>query len=446
MLIITRVRFIYIISIALSLGFITGAGIRMLTSSKRQQTTTIEEQFEFLELPDSQNEVRLELKKEKEKESSFIDWNIPSRSPVYYQISNIGKEIIYPKIIINDKNWSNIKDLVKSIINEQMTDKQKAISIWQFVVENRVRDFPSSEYSEEYEPIKYFNIWGYGYCDDSADAVAIMSKVAGLETRVVQIEGFHSLAEIFYEGGWHMFDADGEVYYEKPDGIIANVDEILKDNSILKSRSSLIYPKEEVLKHYSIKNDVSVFDNVAELLKNVKEIKYTLRPGEEIRFYFDYKGKYFQNIFNPFLTNPERTEAPHTYTNGFLVTKNIDAVMDRGIISIKLPYPILGSYIKSKTLCQTETALFFSKNKIDWERIAYQCKDDIVDLSVLLPTRSGKPIYNYYLSINQGVEKNFSILTQFQIAPLSLPKFQLGPNKISIDKESKDSVEIVLGF
>jgi hypothetical protein len=76
------------------------------------------------------------------------------------------------------------------------------------------------------DPIKMFNVYGYSLCSVFASHVAAMAREVGLTARNQTIVR-HCVAEIFYEGGWHMLDASLVNYFPKADGKLASVDEII---------------------------------------------------------------------------------------------------------------------------------------------------------------------------------------------------------------------------
>jgi hypothetical protein len=125
---------------------------------------------------------------------------------------------------------SSIEDWQRSFIKPGMTDQQKALAVWESVVKFRHQDVPPNEYlqNEEnvHDPIKTFNVYGYGMCCCAASNVEALARCAGLPARG-RIINTHSVPEIFWEGRWHMLDGSLINYFPKPDGQPAGVDEII---------------------------------------------------------------------------------------------------------------------------------------------------------------------------------------------------------------------------
>jgi hypothetical protein len=135
--------------------------------------------------------------------------------------------------VVSDKvlDVSSVEAWAKSYIKPGMTDREKAIAVWKSVVAHQHQNSPPVEYLHSpenamYDPIKMFNVYGYGLCSVHACHMAAMARAAGLVARNQSIQR-HCVAEVFFEGEWHMLDASLVNYFPKPDGKIASVDEII---------------------------------------------------------------------------------------------------------------------------------------------------------------------------------------------------------------------------
>src|SRR4051812_17952901 len=139
--------------------------------------------------------------------------------------------------VISDKvpDVSSIEAWKKSFIREGMSDREKALAVWKSVVSFQHQNAPPAEYLQSPEnavldPIKMFNVYGYSLCSVFAGNVAGLSREAGLTARNQTVVR-HCVAEIHYEGEWHMLDASLVNYFPKPDGKLASVDEIIAATS-----------------------------------------------------------------------------------------------------------------------------------------------------------------------------------------------------------------------
>jgi hypothetical protein len=119
-----------------------------------------------------------------------------------------------------------------SVIKEGMSDQQKAMAVWQSVVKFRHQENPPDEYLESannvHDPIKSFNVYGYGMCCCASANVQALARAAGLEARGWGIIA-HSVPEVKWGGSWHLLDASLITYFPKSDGQPAGVTEIAEN-------------------------------------------------------------------------------------------------------------------------------------------------------------------------------------------------------------------------
>jgi len=133
--------------------------------------------------------------------------------------------------VLSDKvaDVSSLEAWKKSFLNEKMSDSEKAIAIWKSAVTFTFDCSPPQEMLEDEncvrDPIKAFNVYGYGLCSDMAGQVEALARYAGFQARGWALQG-HSVPEVFYENGWHLIDAAYIDYWPKADGKLAGIEEI----------------------------------------------------------------------------------------------------------------------------------------------------------------------------------------------------------------------------
>jgi hypothetical protein len=143
--------------------------------------------------------------------------------------------------VLSDKvpDVSSLEAWKKSFIKEGMSDKEKALAVFNTEVTFQQADAPPNEYLQRedavLDPIKLFNVYGYTLCSVSSANVMCLARYVGLPARCFTIQA-HVVPEIFYEGGWHMFDADLIEYFPKADGTIASLKEIVDEVSQWKAK------------------------------------------------------------------------------------------------------------------------------------------------------------------------------------------------------------------
>src|SRR5207248_7653942 len=133
--------------------------------------------------------------------------------------------------VLSDKieDVSSMEAWKKSFIKDGMTDEQKAMAVWTTVVKFRQQDTPPDEFLVDgnvHDPIKTFNVYGYGMCCCASSNIEALARYAGLPARG-RIINTHSVPEVYWDGAWHLLDASLITYFPKPDGKLAGVDEII---------------------------------------------------------------------------------------------------------------------------------------------------------------------------------------------------------------------------
>lgn len=154
--------------------------------------------------------------------------------PWRLMIKNSGDRRV--RVNLRDKglpDLSSVKAMVESVVSFDMSDEEKAIALWEFLKDNRYHYYPSQEDHEPHDPVRLVNVYGYGFCDDASVAFMVLCEEADLLARSVGLTG-HVVAEVYYDGGWHMFDVDHEIYYVSDNGKILSVDELSKDPGPIK--------------------------------------------------------------------------------------------------------------------------------------------------------------------------------------------------------------------
>src|SRR5271154_2724039 len=92
-------------------------------------------------------------------------------------------------LVLSDKveDVSSMEAWKKSFIKEGMTDEQKALAIWRTVVKFRHQDAPPKEFlqaeDDVHDPIKSFNVYGYGMCSCALSNISALSRSVGLQSR-----------------------------------------------------------------------------------------------------------------------------------------------------------------------------------------------------------------------------------------------------------------------
>ena len=134
--------------------------------------------------------------------------------------------------VLSDKidDVTTVENIVKSFVKPGMSDQKRAEALWRAVVKYRHQTTPPNEHLagdwEAHDPVKIFNVYGYCMCCCCSAMVEALNREDGRETRGRILNG-HSVPEVWYKNGWHMFDGSLLTYFPRPgDGVAASVDEI----------------------------------------------------------------------------------------------------------------------------------------------------------------------------------------------------------------------------
>ena len=155
--------------------------------------------------------------------------------------------------VVSDKvaDVSDLASWKKAYIKEGMSDRDKALAIWECMVSHQFQDSPPHEFLNNegavQDAFKMMNVYGYSYCGVVANEITSLAREVGLKARINTISG-HVVPEIWWEDGWHMLDAslinffvfkdqpadavNGKfskalTNYKVPNGKIASIEEVM---------------------------------------------------------------------------------------------------------------------------------------------------------------------------------------------------------------------------
>jgi hypothetical protein len=134
--------------------------------------------------------------------------------------------------VLSDKidDVTTVENIVKSFAKPGMSDQDRAKGLWKAIIRYRHQTTPPNEHLagdwEAHDPVKIFNVYGYCMCCCCSALVEALNREDGREAQGRILNG-HSVPEVRYRNGWHMFDGSLINYFPRPeDGIIASVDEV----------------------------------------------------------------------------------------------------------------------------------------------------------------------------------------------------------------------------
>jgi len=112
--------------------------------------------------------------------------------------------------------------------------------IWRFVRDNVYHAPAVAEQGWLLGTWPTLNSFGWGFCANVSAVFRQIAEAAGYEARIWELTG-HVVPEIRIGTEWHMYDPDLAVYYHKPDGTVASVEELAANPALVSSPHSPIF-------------------------------------------------------------------------------------------------------------------------------------------------------------------------------------------------------------
>jgi hypothetical protein len=396
-------------------------------------------------------------------------------------IRNVGDDLVVnAQLTVNGKKrWFTTGDILKEVLDAEMTDREKAIALWSFLKDNRYHDQPAHNDIETHDPVRYLNVYGYGFCDDSATNFMALAEAAGLNARVWGLSG-HVVPEAFFDGGWHMLDPDGEIYYLDDDSEnISSVKTLEQRPDIIRRYPSPFYTDADMLvRIYTTTDDNRISEWYRDKSETVHRMDYVLRPGESISRSWDNRGLYFSSrylgeprrygngrfTFEPVFSDSlyrkgTQVKSLKTQRMDGAVALSVAASAKRGtiVVPIASPYPVLSG----KVLVSGEVGtggrldIQFSEDGGEWSSILTESDAGTFETEVstrpFLRNGHGSPVYSYRLkfALRRPCRiDHVSIESDFQHAPQALPELIAGSNRVMYSDETKGgrAVQIIFRF
>jgi hypothetical protein len=239
----------------------------------------------------------------------------------------LGAQAYSPKVLMKGQvDSSDLRTLADGIVSQAHagTPREKAEAIWRFFLTDGRYVRPGFWYhlggwsyeeptGEVLDALKLLNSYGFGLCYQIAPLLEAVYEAAGFEDARVWFLTGHTVAEVFYDGGYHYFDADMMGYTPvgkgKPKSLpVASVREIAADGSLILGKlhdgapegvDDPWYPAD--VKDRAMPDLVSVFTSTADnwlfpfqRYSQGHRMEFVLRPGERmIRYFGSEEGRFY---------------------------------------------------------------------------------------------------------------------------------------------------------
>jgi hypothetical protein len=412
------------------------------------------------------------------------DWISLYQPNISLKVENVSQVMVAnPKVIVNGKrNWDTVDNILNEILDDTMSNKEKALAIWYFVKEHFYHALPPEDWTEEvHNPVKFLNVYGYGFCGDVAFVTMALWERAGLPSRIWNLVG-HTVPGVWYDGEYHMLDPDVDTFYLLPDNeTIASVEQVGYDHYLAKRThhygrfvngplADLMLTDQNVASLYG-HNDVAFYG----LGYPDHTMGFTLRPHESLEWRWDNIGKYHDlvdDIAPPsFFSNGKMTYEPDLDDNvyrEFLDTEqNIHSVADDGqlpklhlggngesgqiTLKVESPYAIVGGTVVGefyRSSPEDMINIYVSFDHQAWQKVWSADQGGVFThsegLDGYIAPFSTTAKYAYWVkfefeSASSATSVGLNSLrleTDVQMAPLSLPALELGLNTVVYSDET----------
>jgi hypothetical protein len=151
------------------------------------------------------------------------------------------------------------------------------------------------------DPVKLLNVYGWAICGQMSAILYNIYRAAGFPARQIGVPG-HCLCEVFYDGRWHILDADMWTWFRTPEGHIASAYELAKNADALilhnPRKSDPCNLPDRTLEGYAemYRTTETVEDHVRDILPHWSDRGHTmdfrLRPGETLIRSQTHQGRY----------------------------------------------------------------------------------------------------------------------------------------------------------
>ncbi|MCA9146600.1 MAG: transglutaminase domain-containing protein [Planctomycetales bacterium] len=356
--------------------------------------------------------------------------------PLRIVLQNLDtRRAVVPRLVRRgEPDITSAAAIVESITNAEMTDEQRAVAIWKFLVDWRYHDYPAEERGEVHDPVKLINVYGYGFCDDSAAAFCALANQAGMKSRSYGLSG-HVVAEAYFDDAWHMFDPDHEVVYRTDDGTIASVAQLEQHPEWITRipTDPLGVASKRMAELYTTRDDNRLYQAASSPAA-------VLRPvlGAADRVVFD-----FTDTRRIHRRGGLDRPLPQSFANGTR-TQSISLPGSAGdvpkSVQIRWPYAILGGKVAIPSIHPRDNAALFISNDgevfepldiVTQEAQAEASFDDWIQ-------RQRSATYSFWLKAGHA-PLSCQLDTYFQFAPRSLAQVRPGLNDFDLFLEGIDN-------
>jgi hypothetical protein len=365
------------------------------------------------------------------------------------RMENVGQtDIVSPWLSNGRNNFRDIKEIVAAAVSPGMSDAEKARALWYQQIQRR---FHCSGGEDLGDPVKVFNIYGHNPCGKDAMMMGGLWKQVGLKSAPVRLVG-HAIAQVAYDGDWHVMDGDlGMIYLLRDNETLANDRQLARDHDLVKRTHTMGILVDDSRMRDERAAAMFVSEEPIQGSRACKEdttMTMRLRPGEAIVWRWGHLNPlktmwpsalvYPDNVCNG-LWEYRPDFSGEVWRKGAMQVENVASgpeglAAESGKVGtivwkIASPYPFVGGHLET----QASGAKFaVSPDGKQWTDIAGGNFDKFFPLQ-------GNPYYQYQLQceLPAGAKlKRLAVINDLQMALLALPEMMVGENSFTYTDKS----------
>ncbi|GAB4314434.1 MAG: hypothetical protein Kow0059_06230 [Candidatus Sumerlaeia bacterium] len=406
--------------------------------------------------------------------SARQSFRIDDPAPVFQKIvfENTGSSPIRDFwLIVNNKDWSDddgIADSIRAFNPNATTTHQKIMSLWAFMDHYFYYYTPALKNLDYHDAKFNLNIFGYGFCDDSAHmmeglVVDYLGYLPQKHARVVALDG-HIVPEFYYDNQWHCPDAN-VAYFSTPQKEALSVAELEGPfNSII----TTVFPGEygkNLAEIYSTKNNNHYAKHNR---KHTPPLRWTLLPGQRVEIHRTPPSSHYSHEYPdkpaPRLSGGVIVVQPIEYfPDGFDTVSNItksdrslrpaEASAPASVVThVDTPYLFTGSTIEFSATGPNppDVIISVSRDGKRWIQLQAEQHSDSnryrADAGRMTQMRRQLEYFrSLYIQLlwpagSTTAVSDLKVTLEFQVATCSLPELIKGPNEIRIKSARPESV------
>jgi hypothetical protein len=149
------------------------------------------------------------------------------------RMENVGQtDLINPWLSNGRNNFRTLDEIVASAVTPGMSDREKAMALWFQQVSHRFHRSGSG--ANLGDPVQVFNIYGHNVCGNDALIMGAYWQKVGLKSAPVRLVS-HAIAQVAYDGGWHVMDGDLDSFFLLRDNeTLASDRELARDHDLIR--------------------------------------------------------------------------------------------------------------------------------------------------------------------------------------------------------------------